>query len=109
MESSEALKPEVVKLNVRLEPELRESAAVVAKAMGMSLNSFIVQATKDAVRYHYGRLTSQRRPSMAEVPQHVDAVFEGLAPVRQQVPRVGANQPCPCGSGQKYKRCHGQP
>lgn len=23
------------------------------------------------------------------------------------VPRVGRNEPCPCGSGVKYKRCHG--
>jgi tetratricopeptide (TPR) repeat protein len=25
------------------------------------------------------------------------------------VPRVGRNQPCPCGSGKKYKHCHGRP
>lgn len=25
----------------------------------------------------------------------------------QAVARVGRNQPCPCGSGRKYKRCHG--
>ena len=25
-----------------------------------------------------------------------------------QVPRVGRNDPCPCGSGKKYKQCHGQ-
>jgi hypothetical protein len=24
------------------------------------------------------------------------------------VPRVGRNWPCPCGSGKKYKKCHGQ-
>ena len=23
------------------------------------------------------------------------------------VPRVGRNDPCPCGSGKKYKKCHG--
>ena len=28
--------------------------------------------------------------------------------IRQQVPRVGRNDPCPCGSGQKYKNCHGK-
>ena len=22
--------------------------------------------------------------------------------------KVGRNEPCPCGSGKKYKRCHGQ-
>ncbi|MBP6853797.1 MAG: SEC-C domain-containing protein, partial [Rhodoferax sp.] len=25
-----------------------------------------------------------------------------------QVPRVGRNDPCPCGSGKKYKQCHGK-
>ena len=29
------------------------------------------------------------------------------APAPVAVPRVGRNQPCPCGSGLKYKRCHG--
>jgi preprotein translocase subunit SecA len=25
-----------------------------------------------------------------------------------EVPRVGRNDPCPCGSGKKYKVCHGK-
>ncbi len=28
-------------------------------------------------------------------------------PVRREVPKVGRNEPCPCGSGKKYKQCHG--
>jgi preprotein translocase subunit SecA len=28
--------------------------------------------------------------------------------VRAAVPRVGRNEPCPCGSGKKYKQCHGK-
>lgn len=28
-------------------------------------------------------------------------------PVGQQMDRVGRNDPCPCGSGKKYKKCHG--
>jgi len=27
--------------------------------------------------------------------------------VRRSQPKVGRNDPCPCGSGKKYKRCHG--
>ena len=30
------------------------------------------------------------------------------APLAQAVPRVGRNDPCPCGSGKKYKLCHGR-
>jgi preprotein translocase subunit SecA len=28
--------------------------------------------------------------------------------VRHQGPKVGRNSPCPCGSGKKYKFCHGK-
>jgi len=28
-------------------------------------------------------------------------------PVVNQVAKVGRNDPCPCGSGKKYKQCHG--
>jgi uncharacterized protein len=27
--------------------------------------------------------------------------------VRRAAPKVGRNEPCPCGSGRKYKHCHG--
>ena len=45
-----------------------------------------------------------------EQPQ--EAVPEGevdltLAPVRGEA-KIGRNEPCPCGSGKKYKHCHGQ-
>ena len=29
-------------------------------------------------------------------------------PVRRATPKVGRNDPCPCGSGKKYKYCHGR-
>jgi preprotein translocase subunit SecA len=28
-------------------------------------------------------------------------------PIRRTEPKVGRNDPCPCGSGRKYKKCHG--
>ncbi len=31
------------------------------------------------------------------------------ATIRRQQPKVGRNDPCPCGSGKKYKKCHGRP
>ncbi len=27
--------------------------------------------------------------------------------IRRDMPKVGRNDPCPCGSGKKYKKCHG--
>ncbi len=33
---------------------------------------------------------------------------EKKKPLRRQEKKVGRNDPCPCGSGKKYKKCHGQ-
>ena len=44
-------------------------------------------------------------PEMAEVVQTLrDVKFEK----RTQSARPGRNDPCPCGSGRKFKRCHGR-
>jgi preprotein translocase subunit SecA len=32
---------------------------------------------------------------------------EAPAPIKRQHAKVGRNDPCPCGSGKKYKKCHG--
>ena len=31
-----------------------------------------------------------------------------VGPIRNEGPRIGRNDPCPCGSGKKYKNCHGK-
>ena len=31
-----------------------------------------------------------------------------LEPIRKTGPEIGRNDPCPCGSGKKYKKCHGR-
>jgi preprotein translocase subunit SecA len=31
----------------------------------------------------------------------------GLDTYRREMPKVGRNDPCPCGSGKKFKQCHG--
>ncbi|WP_138517248.1 preprotein translocase subunit SecA [Rhodoferax bucti] len=41
-----------------------------------------------------------------EVETTVDS--STVAPSASDVPRVGRNDPCPCGSGKKYKQCHGK-
>ena len=53
-----------------------------------------------------------------ERPQEEEVVDEGIAgvmppkvslqPVQSTQPKVGRNDPCPCGSGKKYKKCHGR-
>jgi preprotein translocase subunit SecA len=33
---------------------------------------------------------------------------EPVTPYVREAPKVGRNDPCPCGSGKKYKQCHGR-
>jgi preprotein translocase subunit SecA len=33
---------------------------------------------------------------------------EPIAPYVREQPKVGRNEPCPCGSGKKFKQCHGR-
>ena len=48
---------------------------------------------------------SARDREAAMKAQGVEAKVETI---RRETPKVGRNDPCPCGSGKKYKSCHGQ-
>ncbi|HMO51039.1 MAG TPA: preprotein translocase subunit SecA [Kiritimatiellia bacterium] len=58
-----------------------------------------------------GAGASPSAPPRAMNPQEA-AMQAALArkpePVRRDLPKVGRNDPCPCGSGKKYKQCHGR-
>ncbi|MFA7495170.1 MAG: preprotein translocase subunit SecA [Acidithiobacillus sp.] len=59
-------------------------------------------------------------PDFAAVPasEDVDFAASGMGVIGEQLPeplepaiaedKIGRNQPCPCGSGKKYKHCHGR-
>lgn len=46
--------------------------------------------------------------SADEEAADVQAAQLGFSPVTRDGPKVGRNDPCPCGSGKKFKHCHGQ-
>ena len=47
--------------------------------------------------------TAGRRPQ----PARIGGDDAAVRTVRRDSPKVGRNDPCPCGSGRKYKKCHG--
>ena len=56
-------------------------------------------------RAHVRQLTQDRRPApAAATPEDDDTPL--TEPIRHTGPRVGRNDPCWCGSGKKYKKCH---
>jgi preprotein translocase subunit SecA len=62
----------------------------------------------------FGQIAGRRasQPAAARAPAGGDVVEEAIAqataPVRRDVPKVGRNERCPCGSGKKYKNCCGR-
>ncbi|WP_276808910.1 preprotein translocase subunit SecA [Castellaniella defragrans] len=61
------------------------------------------------VRYHHADYDAALRGEdlgLDETP--AGATGQKAATPAGAVPRVGRNDPCPCGSGKKYKHCHGQ-
>jgi hypothetical protein len=47
------------------------------------------------------------RNSGPQQPPRVGGDDAKVATIRRDEPKVGRNDPCPCGSGKKYKKCHG--
>ena len=54
-----------------------------------------------------------QHPSEAALKEEESAESESVSqqahqPFKRTEPKVGRNDPCPCGSGKKYKQCHGK-
>jgi preprotein translocase subunit SecA len=80
---------------------------------GFTFFEDLVHTTKaDSIRYMFHVEVAQRE---AEPKQQsiTTSSAKGDGTTQRQVKRdgdkVGRNDPCPCGSGKKYKRCHGAP
>ncbi|EOB4971684.1 preprotein translocase subunit SecA [Vibrio fluvialis] len=63
------------------------------------------------------RMEAQRRAQAEEAARHAQAQHANAdgspeqddhQPVVREERKVGRNEPCPCGSGKKYKQCHGK-
>ena len=72
----------------------------------------VKQASPEAPRRNYNYRTSGPGLPGEEAQRSAAAARQGGAPAPQTVrnygPRVGRNDPCPCGSGKKYKNCCGK-
>ncbi len=59
----------------------------------------------------FGRIEEELKDWSFEPPDdefEEEEYYEAVEPIRNPYRHVGRNDPCPCGSGQKYKRCHGK-
>ncbi len=69
------------------------------------IESIQEDVTKYTMKAHVE--TNLKREAVAE-GQAVDPKAETTKKPVRRAEKVGRNDPCPCGSGKKYKQCHGQ-
>lgn len=93
---------------VRLPDSLKLEASAYADRLGISLNALIAVALRDYLDVRRGQIEP---PPMDSPPLDVYAGELGVETEMSMpdlFPKVGRNSPCPCGSGKKYKACHGR-
>ncbi|MEK8079029.1 preprotein translocase subunit SecA [Pseudomonas sp. XK-1] len=61
------------------------------------------EALAERMQFQHAEASALAQPEAAEEGD----VAVAAAPVRTEQ-KIGRNEPCPCGSGKKYKHCHGQ-
>lgn len=78
-----------VLLTVRIQPSEQQAPAEAVE-----------QPAAEQVRYHHADYDAALRGEALDLDEE--------APAEGDEQRVGRNDPCPCGSGKKYKHCHGK-
>jgi preprotein translocase subunit SecA len=73
----------------------------------------IVAAEEELSRSHLENINYQHadfNPNLApeELLSLPPTDHRANEPLANDLPKVGRNDPCPCGSGKKYKQCHGK-
>jgi len=99
-EMLENVKREVVTLLARVRIRSEEEVAALEQAERQQAEARLLQSQfqhQDAGGYGADEEAAQ-----------VEAAQNGVPQVTRDEPKVGRNDPCPCGSGKKYKHCHGQ-
>ncbi len=112
-------------LNESTHPEFREETSADDIKEWSSLMNWesldILETTAGGADDDTGEVSFCARYSVRGMPQelredaffrkedgrwfYVDGNVHARRPARREEPKVGRNEPCPCGSGKKYKKC----
>lgn len=85
-----------------------EPAAAIEKQYGAQLSK---EARKELKNLRDEIEEARQEITEAEEPSIYEVVLDGFdvvddAPFEREAPKLGRNEPCWCGSGKKYKKCH---
>jgi preprotein translocase subunit SecA len=76
----------------------------------------MIEGIKEDVLYYLFRVSYSREEEQEAIEQQEQEVYynrgdeaaQPKKPIRADDSKVGRNDPCPCGSGKKYKKCCGR-
>jgi preprotein translocase subunit SecA len=108
------IEEEMVRYIFRLRPVMNEDAANVPRpaarrATPITLNNPAAQAPSPFGGARPAGLPAGAPGPAGQPPRPARTGGDDvIKTVRRDEPKVGRNDPCPCGSGKKYKKCHGQ-
>ncbi len=94
----ENIKHEVVGLLAKMQVRAETDVAAVDESMRK-------ETTK--LQFQHDTAGSLINPEQAVAPEMPQAPAPHEPPFVREQPKIGRNDPCPCGSGRKYKQCHG--
>ncbi len=106
----DTVKLEVTRILMTVRVQTEEQVALAAQALeeqvGNLANITYTHPNED------GSISQESEEALAAVAARTGAAGAtsalGSAALASSVPKVGRNDPCPCGSGKKYKQCHGR-
>ena len=87
---------------MRVEPVQQQAVATPQPAQGRASGTLPPLPQRRAQR----TIETHGESPTASGGQGGTQVQNETAPIVRAGPRVGRNDPCPCGSGKKYKKCH---
>ena len=102
----ERIDQEMVRYLWRLRPAVRSEPAAAAATLAAARPTAPIQLN------HPGEAVPAFAGAAAAVgagprPARTGGDDARVRTIRRDEPKVGRNDPCPCGSGRKYKKCHG--
>jgi preprotein translocase subunit SecA len=107
----ERIEEEMVRYVMWLRPVLNEEAAAPRPAPRRAAPVTMNKPAAESIPAFAGARSAApqaSRQAQSEGPQPSRTGGDDvIKTVRREEPKVGRNDPCPCGSGRKYKKCHG--
>ena len=98
---------EMVRYLFLMRPMSQEEAPKARPAPRRAAPVLLNDPTEQMPAFAGARAGAAAGSAVARRPARVGGDDAEVRTVRRDEPKVGRNDPCPCGSGKKYKKCHG--